>query len=130
MLKITKRIKKRLKLEKEQRKRKKKRIIHNLPKKRVKLVNNTIQCKNLFFYKKGRRRYARIRFQWPESVILLGDQKLGLYSRNGPGELKFNKFGKYEAISHREGCDKVSEHFCLEPKVGTSTDIKTSFSIV
>merc|ERR1712223_94736 len=125
MLKITKRIKKILKLDKEERKRKKKRIIHNLHKKRVKLVNNPVQCKYLFFYKKGRRRYARIRFQWPESVILLGDQKLGLYSRNGPGEVKFNKFGKYEAISHREGCEKINEYLCLEPKVGTfTTDIK------
>ena len=129
MLKINKRMKKRLKQEKEERKRKKKRIIHNLPKKRItKLVNNPIQCKYLFFYKKGRKTHARVRFHWPESAIFCGDQEIGLYSRNGPGEVKFNKFGKYEAISHREGCEKINDYLCLEPRVGTTTDIKTSFT--
>ena len=85
-----------------------KRIIHNLSKK---------HCSKM----EMKQKYFRIKFSYPDYGIFMGKQLIGEMKRKIPAkrgrEVKFKKYSKYENVHHRKGCEKLTDNFCMEPKL-------------
>ena len=55
----------------------------------------------------------------PNFTYELGKQLIGEMKRKIPAnrEVKFKKYSKYENVHHRKGCEKLTDNFCMEPKL-------------
>ena len=47
---------------------------------------------------------------------LIGEMKRKIPAKRGR-EVKFKKYSKYENVHHRKGCEKLTDNFCMEPKL-------------
>ena len=68
---------------------------------------------------KRKQKYFRIKFSYPDYGIFMGKQLIGEMKRKIPAnrEVKFKKYSKYENVHHRKGCEKLTDNFCMEPKL-------------
>ena len=68
---------------------------------------------------KRKQKYFRIKFSYPDYGIFMGKQLIGEMKRKIPAnrQVIFKKYSKYENVHHRKGCEKLTDNFCMEPKL-------------